>query len=94
MLFPVDPRQVRLYRPLPVGNLLSIKMPQCDECNGDGYKDGYICSSCKGKGTVEALARVPVLSGLSLMMKCEIYDGTLRCPPSCRRHRYSPVSDL
>jgi hypothetical protein len=38
-----------------VRNLPSTKMPDCDECKGEGVKDGYICTACKGRGTVEAL---------------------------------------
>ncbi|KAF8847951.1 hypothetical protein BDZ45DRAFT_302813 [Acephala macrosclerotiorum] len=83
MLFPVDHRQVRLYRPLLVRNLPSIKMPTCDECKGDGYKDGYICTSCKGKGTVEALAQSRrTVRSFNDEVQCDIYDGDDPALPS------------
>jgi hypothetical protein len=73
MLFPSGRRQVRLYRPLPVRNLPSIKMPVCEECKGDGSKDGYICTTCKGKGTVEAL--VQTVRSFSNEVQYGIYNG-------------------
>jgi predicted ABC-type exoprotein transport system permease subunit len=48
-------------------------MPVCEECKGEGYKDGYICTSCKGKGTVKLSRRVAVLSGLSTMQFSATY---------------------
>lgn len=55
MLFPVNAPN-HLSSNLPVDPLPSKSMPVCEGCDGDGYKDGYICTSCKGIGTVEALA--------------------------------------
>ena len=51
-------------------------MPECEACNGEGYKDGYICYSCKGKGTVEALAQSPrTVRPFTDEVQCDIYDG-------------------
>lgn len=50
-------------------------MPVCEECKGDGYKDGFICTACKGKGTVEALAQSRRIGrSFNDKVQCDIYD--------------------